>query len=68
MGLEQGSLISGGGGGEGSHKRKFILLYGDVLMLIIVWDKTDNQRLSSEMHIMIMSFSNRSELWSWYIA
>lgn len=67
MGLEQESLISGGGGGEGSHKRKFMLLYGDVLMLIIVWDK-NNKRLTSEMHIMIMSFSNRSELWSWYIA
>lgn len=67
MGLEQGSPISGGGGEEGSHKRKFMLLYGDVLMLIIVWDK-NNQRLSTEMHIMIMSFSNRSELWSWYIA
>ena len=67
MGLEQGNLISGGGGGEGSNKRKFMLLYGDVLTLIIVWDK-NNKRLSSEMHIMIMSFSNRSELWSWYIA
>ena len=66
MGLEQGSLISGGGGGGGSNKRKFMLLYGDVLMLIIVWDK-NNKRLSSETHIMIMSFSNRSELWSWYI-
>ena len=66
MGLEQGSLISGGVG-EGSNKRKFMLLYGDVLMLIIVWDK-NNKRLSSEIHIMIMSFSNRSELWSWYIA
>ena len=65
MGLEQGSLTSGGGGGGGgSH---FMLLYDDVLMLIIVWDK-NNKRLSSEMHIMIMSFSNRSELWSWYIA
>ena len=66
MGLEQGSLISGEGG-QGSNKRKFMLLYGDVLMFIIVWDK-NNKRLSSEMHIMIMSFSNRSELWSWYIA
>ena len=62
--MNREALQVGEGGGEGSH---FMLLYDDVLMLIIVWDK-NNKRLSSEMHIMIMSFSNRSELWSWYIA